>query len=161
MNEDMKLSKRQVQFLSGLFVSRANCLGFDRNTPVGEVANHARIHWDYIERKQFKTDNRIKTLKQSNDILIQNVRYLESKIKEMGERQNRRDNWNKYKRCVAMAWGCLQRMELFHELVLEEARTIALPNEALMQQNRRKRERAAKWHKRWLKLADYYKGHIK
>ena len=64
---------------------------------------------------------------------------------------------NKFKRCLDNAWGCQQRMELFHELVLEEARTIALPNEAALQEYRSKRERAAKWRKRWLKLAEKFK----
>lgn len=63
----------------------------------------------------------------------------------------------KYKRCLDNAWGCQQRMELFHELVLEEARTIALPNEVALKEYRRKRERATKWHKRWLKIAEQFK----
>lgn len=66
-------------------------------------------------------------------------------------------NHQKYKRCLDMAWGCLQRKELFHEFVLEEARTITLPNEVALQEYRSKRERAAKWHKRWLKLAEKFK----
>ena len=65
---------------------------------------------------------------------------------------------NKYKRCLDNAWGCQQRMELFHELALEEARTIALPNEKALKEYRTKRERAAKWRKRWLKIAEQFKG---
>ena len=48
-------------------------------------------------------------------------------------------------------------MELFHELVLQEARTIALPNEKALKEYRSKRERAAKWRKRWLKIAEKIK----
>lgn len=66
-------------------------------------------------------------------------------------------NHQKYKRCLDNAWGCQQRMKLFHELVLEEARTIALPNEAALKEYRSKRERAAKWRKRWLKIAEQFK----
>ena len=63
----------------------------------------------------------------------------------------------KYKRCLDNAWGCQQRMELFHELALEEARTIALPNEVALKEYRLKRERAAKWHNRWIKIAEQFK----
>ena len=63
----------------------------------------------------------------------------------------------KYKRCLDNAWGCQQRMELFHELVLEETRRVALPNEVVLKEYRSKRERAAKWHKRWLKISEKFK----
>ena len=151
MNEDMKLSKRQVQFLSGLFVSRANCLGFDRNTPVGDVANHARIHWDYIERKQFETDNRIKTLEQSNDILRQNVKYLESEIKEMGERNARKDNWNKYKRCEAMVEICRYRKNL------DEDRYPSFMHGGYGWTNYRFWD---SWQHKWLALAEKFKNNM-
>lgn len=72
-------------------------------------------------------------------------------------RAEKESQHHKYKRCLDNAWGCQQRMELFHELVLEEARRIALPNEKVLKEYRSKRERAAKWHKRWLELAAKFK----
>ena len=65
--------------------------------------------------------------------------------------------YQKYKRCLSMAWGCQQRMELFHELVLEEARRITLPNEKSLKEYRSRIERVAKWHKRWLEIAEKIK----
>lgn len=87
------------------------------------------------------------------DYVYRYIQCLQIRLREEKERTLH----HKYKRCLDNAWGCHQRMELFHELVLEEARTIALPNEVALKEYRRKRERAAKWQKRWLKIAEQFK----
>ena len=49
--------------------------------------------------------------------------------------------WKNYKYCYSLAWWCLSQCELYH------ARS-----------NYEKIKFYAKWHKRWVKIANHYKG---
>ena len=54
-------------------------------------------------------------------------------------------NWNKYKRCLAMAMWCRSRA-CFYDTMKADSSFWA-----------RKSDRAYKWYKRWLKIAEKFK----
>ena len=42
----MELTKNLVNEISSFFATQYNCRGYDPNTPIGEIARHAYVHWE-------------------------------------------------------------------------------------------------------------------
>lgn len=61
MNFNEFLPKELVRILSGFFMLEENCRGYDPNTPIGEIANHAFHHWQRNEQKIKELEVKIKT----------------------------------------------------------------------------------------------------
>ena len=65
-------------------------------------------------------------------------------------------NWNKYKRCLAMAERCKYRMYYLSAVVEQEASKI-IPLKAQIQRYEKRERRMDYWKNRWMELAEKFK----
>lgn len=141
----MELTKQQADVLRGMFRSRSNCLGYDRDTPLGELADSARRHWDNIELEFNKWDNRIESMSAQVAILKYRASGLYEENQRMADRFLRKDLHHKYKRCLDMVAYCDLKMSYWAIREIHEGDT-------------GKFDLYSKWHERWLELVDYFKS---
>lgn len=146
----MELTKQQANVLRGMFSSRSYCLGYDRDTPLGELADSARRHWDYIEREFNKRDNRIESMSAQVAILKYRASGLYEENQRMADRFFRKELHHKYKRCLGNAAWCKLQDDNFFKIHNIDPMKMGC--------GRAKRTFYRKWHKRWLELADYFKS---
>ena len=146
----MELTKQRANVLRGMFSSRSYCLGYDRDTPLGELADSARRHWDYIEREFNKRDSRIESMSAQVAILKYRTSGLYEENQRMADRFLRKDLHHKYKRCLDKAELCR----------LEQERIELTENQDITDDDSDKLVKGfyKKWNKRWLELADYFKS---
>lgn len=79
INSDAILTKELVRKLSGFFMLEENCRGYDPNTPIGEIAKHAFLHWqrvDETERYAAQLEDKNKKLHSENFDLSLSASYL-------------------------------------------------------------------------------------
>lgn len=66
IHNDAILTKELVRKLSGFFMLEENCRGYDPNTPIGEIAEHAFKHW---QRHEQEVDKLKRVIRHNADLL--------------------------------------------------------------------------------------------
>lgn len=132
-----------------MFRSRSNCLGYDRDTPLGELADSARRHWDNIELEFNKRDNCIESMSAQVAILKYRASGLYEENQRMADRFLRKELHHKYKRCLDMVEICRYRKNL------DEDKYPSFMHGGHGWTNYRFWDN---WQRKWKELADYFKS---
>ena len=157
----MELTKKLVNEISSFFFTQHNCRGYDPNTPIGEIAKHAYVHWENVERSLVYLKNDIQRLSQNGNILRGEVRRLESELQEEKKDCCRIKYAQKYKRCLLYA----KNHKNMGDLATDAARLIGMHAYAFTKETEtacvaywnRIRDCHYRHHEEWLKLADKFK----
>ena len=157
----MELTKKLVNEISSFFFTQYNCRGYDPNTPIGEIAKHAYVHWESVERNLVYLKNDIQRLSQNRDILWGKVRRLEFELQEEKKDCCRIKYMQKYKRCLLYA----KNHKNLGDLAMDTIRLMQVNEHAFTRGTMelhtaywyRIRDCHYRHHEEWLKLADKFK----
>ena len=155
----MELTKKLVNKISSFFYISSNCRGYDPNTPIGEIARHAYVHWENVERSLVYLKNDIQILSQNRNILQDKIRSLESTLQEEKKDCCRSKYAQKYKRCLLYA----KNHKNLGDLAMDAVRLIRLNADAFTKETacvaywNRIRDCHYRHYNEWLKLADKFK----
>lgn len=140
---DTILTKELVRKLSGFFMLEENCRGYDPNTPIGEIAEHAFQHWQRHAQEVYE----LKRVNRRNADLLQLEKEKVADARKIAcDYQNvifdieKKLRHVKYKRCLSMAEWC--------DAEADVADADGDYWDMRMYQ---------RWHQKWLKLADKFK----
>ena len=64
-----QLTKEVVKRICSFFHSFESTRGYDKSTPIGEIADHAFHHWDSINKEMNTLRVRVQTLSDNNQLL--------------------------------------------------------------------------------------------
>jgi hypothetical protein len=157
----MDLTYHLVNEISSFFATPYNCRGYDPNTPIGEIAKHAYVHWENVERSLVYLKNDIQRLSQGSNILRDKIRSLESTLQEEKKDCCRIKYAQKYKRCLLYA----KNHKNMGDLAMDAVRLIGLNAYAFTKETEtasvaywnRIRDCHYRHHDEWLKIADRFK----
>lgn len=157
----MELTKKLVNEISSFFFAQDACRGYDPNTPIGEIAKHAYIHWKNVERNLVYLKNNIQRLSQNRDILRGEVRRLEYELQKEKKDCCRIKYAQKYKRCLLYA----KDHKNLGDLAMDAIRLMQVNEHAFTRGTMelhtaywyRIRDCHYRHHEEWLKLADKFK----
>lgn len=141
IQNDTILTKELVRKLSGFFMLEENCRGYDPNTPIGEIAEHALRHWQRHDQEVYelqKTKRRIADLLELEKEKVADARKIACDYQNVICDFEKKLRHVKYKRCLVMAELCQWKMGVFIY-------------------KKEKNDFYYRWHKRWLELADKFK----
>lgn len=157
----MELTKNLVNEISSFFGMPDNCRGYDSNTPIGEIARHAYVHWENVERRLVYLKNDIQQLSLSRNVLQDKIRSLESTLQEEKKDCCRIKYAQKYKRCLLYA----KNHKNMGDLATGAARLVGMNANAFTKEMEtaciaywdRIRDCHYRHYNEWLKLADKFK----
>ena len=141
IHSDAILTKELVRKLSGFFMLEKNCRGYDPNTPIGEIAKHAFLHW---QRHEQEVEELKRIIRRNADLLelekekVAEARKIACDYQEIINEKERQELHQKYKRCLDKAILCQWKMGVF--IYKGE-----------------KSDFYCRWYKRWLALAEKFK----
>lgn len=142
-NITMNLTKELVRRISGFFMLEENCRGYDPNTPIGEIAKHAFLHWREFEKYRLDCKEKAEEIERKNNTI--------ARMYERGFALEKQIQKNKRKRCLIMADWCDESEEGFELLGDVEIDAKDRSHLYFVSNNRKK------WHNRWLELAEQFK----
>lgn len=143
IHNDTILTKELVRKLSGFFMLEENCRGYDPNTPIGEIAKHAFLHWREFEKYRFDCSKKAEEIERKNNTI--------ARMYERGFALEEQIQKNKRKRCLMMADWCDESEQGFELLGNVEYDAKCRSHLYFVSNNRKK------WHNRWLELAELFK----
>ena len=154
MNFNEFLPKELVRKLSGFFMLEENCRGYDPNTPIGEIAEHAFKHW---QRHEQEVDKLKRVIRHNADLLelekekVADARRIACDFQNVIRDIEEKFRNQKYKRCLDNAWWCRKLINVYALSAYTHRgwKIAGYYNE--------KAELYRKWHKRWLAIADKFK----
>ena len=91
IHNDTILTKELVRKLSGFFMLEENCRGYDPNTPIGEIAKHAFLHWREFEKYRLDCKEKAEQIERKNNTI--------ARMYERGFALEEQIQKNKRKRC--------------------------------------------------------------
>lgn len=157
----MELTKDLIDKITGFFMTASNCRGYDPNTPVGKIAGFAYLHWTNVTAKVEQLKKDVQETMQSNCILRDKIRSLESTLQEEKKDCSRTKYAQKYKRCLLYARNHKNKGDIATDTV----RLIGLNAYAFTKETdtaciaywNRIRDCHYRHYNEWLKLADRFK----
>lgn len=151
-NITMNLTKELVRKISGFFMLEENCRGYDPNTPIGEIVEHAFQHWQRHAQEVYE----LKRLNRRNAELLELEKEKVADARKIAcDFQNvicdieKKLRHHKYKRCLDKAEWCR----------LEQERIELIENQDITDDDFNKLVKGfyKKWRQRWLNIAEKFK----
>lgn len=150
-----------VKKISSFFFTWSACRGIDPNTPLGEIAKHAHLHWQNYEHRMSEMRQNVQTVMSTNSYLRDEVNSLKSKLKDSDEHCHYLVYRQKYKRCLVY----IEKHKLQVENAQDAVRLISCNSNAFTEEtfrkslayHQRKRDRYLKHYNKWLELSRFFK----
>lgn len=150
-----------VKKISSFFFTWSACRGIDPNTPLGEIAKHAHIHWQNYEHRMSEMRQNVQTVMSTNSYLRDEVNSLKSKLKDSDEHCHYLVYRQKYKRSLLYAEYHKQQALIAKDAV----RLISCYSQAFDKETyeksiayqQRRVDRNLKHYNKWLELSRFFK----
>lgn len=157
-----ELSKDLVRKISSFFFSWSCCRGFDPNTPLGEIAKHAHIHWQSYEKSMSDMRQNVYSVMSTNSFLRDEVNSLKSKMSDNDRHCHYLLCKQKYKRSLVY----VEKHRLQAESAQDAVRLISCNANTFTEETfrkaiayrQRKRDRYLKQYEKWLEISGRLKN---